>query len=131
MNFNFFVMNIVTIRELVGISALYGQSDKPLMLCDKGEVWVFPRLVDISFRFGRVLLSAKTCVMAEDLYSTPTDECITPSELLRYCDQFGFADKPLAIFDNSGLGYFVTDSAHVPGWDRFVIDISICVPRRV
>ena len=124
-------MQILTIRELVGIAVLHGQADKPLMLCDNGEVFSFPRLVDISFRFGRVIISAKTCIMAEDIDSVGVDDCITPVVLLRYCDQFGFADKPLVISDSSGLGYYVTSDSHVPEWERFVIDISVCFARRI
>ena len=122
-------MAILSVRELVGISALRGQEHKPLMLCDNSEVWSFPRLVDVCFRFGRVLIVAKTCVMADDVFSTPVDDVLTPSALLAYASQFGFADKPLAISDCSGLGYYVTEQACESIMGRFVVDISVCEPR--
>lgn len=122
-------MAFLSVRELVGLAALRGQEHRPLMLCDNGEVWSFPRLVDVCFRFGRVLIVAKTCVMAEDVFSVPVDDVLTPSSLLAYAAQFGFADKPLAISDSSGFGYYVTEEACESIMGRFVVDISVCEAR--
>ena len=126
---------ILSVAEVCYMAFNAGYTDSVIMLTDNDTVASFPRIVDVSFCYGRVQISMKTCIMV-DPYAPAcrapfSSECLTVRELFAYVCQFNHQTKPLCLCDSSGLAYMVTPEALSIRGGRLLIDISVCVAREI
>ena len=124
---------ILTCSDICYAAFNAGHAHSQLVLTDNYEVFSFPRIVDVSFAYGRVQLCMRTCVMPDPYMPIGAAVCdsLSVAEFHRYLCQYDQQCKPLYLCDSSGLGYIVTEDALSVQRGRFLVDISVCVAREI